>query len=168
SVYGPCRRFCSCASLPLQQIATAFYERYATVQYQSVRNNKLQQVSIRVGIWFGTRGRRFKSSLPDQFSVFARSKMRSKGFLARLRLPPIRGHTPSAPRYRFCGVRCLKQMLNSVFQQFDSPLQSAELSDPHYCDGQVQLKCRGAQHFNCAYEFFPGNKASRQQSDSIS
>jgi len=35
------------------------------VQYQSVRNNKFQQVSIRVGIWFGTRGRRFKSSLPD-------------------------------------------------------------------------------------------------------
>jgi hypothetical protein len=25
------------------------------VQYQSVRNNKLQQISTRFGIWFGTR-----------------------------------------------------------------------------------------------------------------
>jgi hypothetical protein len=60
--------------------------------------------------------------------------------LARLRLPPIRGHTPSAPRYGLRGVGCLKQMPNAVLQQFDSPLQSAELSNPHYCDGQAQLK----------------------------
>jgi hypothetical protein len=31
-------------------------------------------------------------------------------------------------------------MPNAVFQQFDSPLQSAELSNPHDCDGQGQLK----------------------------
>jgi len=48
----------------------------------------------------------------------------------------IREHTPSAP----LRVGCLKQMPNAVFQQFDSPLQIAELSNPHYCDGQVQLK----------------------------
>ena len=42
--------------------------------------------------------------------------------LARLRLPPIRGHTPSAPRYGLRGVGCLKQMPNAVFQQSDRPL----------------------------------------------
>src|SRR5215469_11373382 len=88
--------------------------------------------------------------------------------LARLRLPPIRGRTPSAPRYGLRGVGCLKQMLNAVFQQFDSPLQSAELPGPHDCDGQGQLKGRGAKHFDCADEFFPGDKAMRQQPDSIS
>jgi hypothetical protein len=31
-------------------------------------------------------------------------------------------------------------MPNAVFQQFDSPLQGAELADPHYRDGQAQLK----------------------------
>ncbi len=55
-------------------------------------------------------------------------------------LPPIRGHTPSAPRYGLRRAGGLKQMPNAVFQQFDSPLQSAELSNPHYCDGQMQLK----------------------------
>jgi hypothetical protein len=64
----------------------------------------------------------------------------ARRLLARLRVPPIRGHTPSAPRYGLRGVGCLKQLPNAVFQQFDSPLQSAELSNPHYCDGQVQLK----------------------------
>jgi hypothetical protein len=59
---------------------------------------------------------------------------------ARSRLPLIRGHTPSAPRYGLRGVGCLKQIPNAVFQQLDGPLQSAELSNPHYCDGQVQLK----------------------------
>jgi hypothetical protein len=60
--------------------------------------------------------------------------------LARLRLPPIRGHTPSAPRYGLGGVGCLKQMPNAVFQQFDSTLQGAELPKPHYRDGHVQVK----------------------------
>jgi hypothetical protein len=41
--------------------------------------------------------------------------------LARSRLPPIRGYTPSAPRYGLPCVGCLKQMPNAVFQQFDSP-----------------------------------------------
>ena len=64
----------------------------------------------------------------------------ARRLLARSRLPRIRGHTPSAPRYGLRGGGCLKQMPNAVFQQFDSPLQSAELSNPHYGDGQVQLK----------------------------
>jgi hypothetical protein len=64
----------------------------------------------------------------------------ARRLLARSRLPPIRGHTPSAPRYGLRRVGCLKQMPNAVFQQFDSPLQSAELSNPHHGDGQAQLK----------------------------
>ena len=64
----------------------------------------------------------------------------ARRLLARSRLPPIRGYTPSAPRYGLPCVGCLKQMTNAVFQQFDSPLQGAELSDPHYRDGHVQVK----------------------------
>jgi hypothetical protein len=36
-----------------QQLSTSGVQQ---VQYQSVKNNKFQQVSIRIGIWFGTRG----------------------------------------------------------------------------------------------------------------
>src|SRR5882724_111557 len=64
----------------------------------------------------------------------------ARRLLARSRLPPIRGYTPSAPRYGLRGVGCLKQMPNAAFQQFDSPLQGAELSDPHDGDGHVQVK----------------------------
>ena len=64
----------------------------------------------------------------------------ARRLLARSRLPPIRGYTPSAPRYGLPCVGCLKQTTNAVFQQFDSPLQGAELSDPHYRDGHVQVK----------------------------
>src|SRR5262245_66310852 len=53
---------------------------------------------------------------------------------------PSLGSLPPAPRYGLRGVGCLKQMAYAVFQQFDSPLQSAELSYPHDCDGQMQLK----------------------------
>ena len=64
----------------------------------------------------------------------------ARRLLARSRLPPLRGHTPPAPRYLLPCVGCLKQMPNAVFQQFDSPLQGAELSDTHYRDGHVQVK----------------------------
>ena len=64
----------------------------------------------------------------------------ARRLLAQSRLPPIRGYTPSAPRYGLPGVGCLKQMTNAVFQQSDGPLQGAELSDPHYRDGQAQVK----------------------------
>src|SRR5215831_6814102 len=65
---------------------------------------------------------------------------RARRLLARSRLPTFRGYAHSAPRYGLRGVGCLKQMPNTVFQQFDSPLQSAELFNPHYCDGHVQIK----------------------------
>jgi hypothetical protein len=59
-------------------------------------------------------------------------------------------------------------MPNAVFQQFDSPLQGAELSNPHYRDGHVQVKRWGAQYFNRVERIVPGNKARWQQPDSIS
>src|SRR5437764_5852782 len=90
------------------------------------------------------------------------------GLLGRSRLPPIRGYTPSAPRYGLPCVGCLKQMPNAMFQQSDGPLQGAELSNPHYRDGHVQIKRWRAQHFNLVDGNCPGNKASWQQPDSIS
>jgi hypothetical protein len=64
----------------------------------------------------------------------------ARRLLARPRLPPIRGHAPSAPRYGLPCVGCVKQTPNAVFQQSDSTLQGAELSKPHYRDGHVQVK----------------------------
>src|SRR6059058_989258 len=64
----------------------------------------------------------------------------ARRLLARSRLPPIRGYTPSAPRYGLPCVGCLKQMPNAMFQQSDGPLQGAELSNPHYRDGHMQIK----------------------------
>jgi len=111
-----------------------------------------------VPIWFE---RKFESSFPVELLPNLRARLRgtparpeswanasgdrraagdARRLLARSRLPPIRGYTPSAPRYWLRGVGCLKQMPNAVFQQFESPLQGAELSDPHYRDGHVQVK----------------------------
>jgi len=59
-------------------------------------------------------------------------------------------------------------MPNAMFQQSDGPLQGAELSNPHYRDGHVQLKRWGAQHFNLVERIVPGNKSRWQQPDSIS
>ena len=64
----------------------------------------------------------------------------ARRLLARSRLPPIRGYAPSAPRYGLRCVCCLKQMPNAVFQQFDGPLQGAQLSNPRYRHGQAQVK----------------------------
>jgi hypothetical protein len=59
-------------------------------------------------------------------------------------------------------------MPNAVLQQFDSPLQGAELSNPHYRDRQAQVKGRRAEHFNRVATVFPGNETGWQQPDSIS
>jgi hypothetical protein len=64
----------------------------------------------------------------------------SPRLFARLRLPPFRGNTPSASRDGLRGVGCLEQVPNAVFQQVDSPLQGAEVSNPYYRDGQAQLE----------------------------
>ena len=53
---------------------------------------------------------------------------------------------PSAPRYGLRGVGCLKQMPNAVFQQFDSPLQSAELSNPDYSVAELMLSWKKESH----------------------
>src|SRR5207244_10484814 len=90
------------------------------------------------------------------------------GLLGPSRRPPLRGHTLAAPRYGLpCGGR-LKQLPNAVFQQSDGLLQGAELSNPHYRDGRVQVKRWRTQYFHGIDRVIPDNKASRQQPDSIS
>jgi hypothetical protein len=92
----------------------------------------------------------------------------ARRLLARSRLPPIRWHAPSAPRYVLLCVGSLKQIPNAVFQQFDSPLQGADLSNPHYRDRHVQVKGWGTQHLNLVERSAHCDKACRQQPESIS
>jgi len=51
-------------------------------------------------------------------------------------------------------------MPNAVFQQSDGILQGAELSNPDYRDGSVQVKRWGTQYFHGIDRTIPGNKAS--------
>ena len=111
-----------------------------------------------VPIWFE---RKFESSFPVELLPNLSARLRGtparpescanasgdrrvagdvRRLLARSRLPPIRGHTSSAPRHGLLVVGCLKQMPNAIFQQSDGPLQGSELSNPHYRDGHVQIK----------------------------
>src|SRR5215468_1914453 len=76
------------------------------------------------------------------------------------RRSPLRGHTPSAPRYRLRGVGSLKQLPKPVCQQFDGLPQGAELPNPDYRDGSVQVKRWGTQYFHGIDRMIPGNKAS--------
>src|SRR6202167_5107535 len=92
---------------------------------------------------------------------------RSPGLLGRSRRPPIRGHTSSVPRHGLRGVGCLKQLPKPVFQQFDGLPQGAELPNPDYRDGPVQVKRGGTQYFHGIDRMIPGNKASRQQPHTI-
>ena len=90
-----------------------------------------------------------------------------RGLLARSRLPPIRGGTSSVSRHGPRGVGCFKQLPKPVFQQFDGLPQGAELPNPDYRDGPVQVKQWGTQYFHGIDRMIPGNKASRQQPDTI-
>src|SRR5258708_12882196 len=90
-----------------------------------------------------------------------------RGLLGRSRRPPIRGHTSAVPRHGLRGVGCLKQLPKPVFQLFDGLPQGAELPNPDYRDGRVQLKRWGTQYFHGIDRMIPGNKASRQQPDTI-
>jgi hypothetical protein len=92
---------------------------------------------------------------------------RCQGLLGRSRRPPIRRHTSSVPRHGLRGVGCLKQLPKPVFQQFDGLPQGAELPNPDYRDGPVQVKRWGTQYFHGIDRMIPGNKASRQQPDTI-
>src|SRR5439155_4026039 len=83
-----------------------------------------------------------------------------RGLLGRSRLPPIRGYTPSAPRYGLRGVGSLKQLPKPVCQQFNGLPQGAELPNPDYRDGSVQAKRWGTQYFHGIDRMIPGNKAS--------
>jgi hypothetical protein len=62
-----CRRFCAEKASDFnksQQLSTSGVQQ---VQYQSVKNNKLQQNSIGFGIWFGTRGSEVQILSPRPF-----------------------------------------------------------------------------------------------------
>jgi hypothetical protein len=52
---------------------------------------------------------------PEELTMNGTTSRRCSRLLARSRPPPIRGHTPSAPRYGLPCVGCLKQMTNAVF-----------------------------------------------------
>jgi hypothetical protein len=54
-----------------------------------------------------------------------------------------------------------------VCQLFDSLPQGAELPNPDYRDGSVQVKRGGTQYFHGIDRTIPGNKASGQQPDTI-
>ena len=83
-----------------------------------------------------------------------------RGLLGRSRRPPIRGHTSSVPRHGLLGVGSLKQLPKSLCQQFDGLPQGAELPNPDYRDGSVQVKRWGTQYFHGIDRMIPGNKAS--------
>src|ERR1700733_13848808 len=80
--------------------------------------------------------------------------------LARPRLPPIRGQTSTVPRHGLRGVGGLKQLPKPVCQLFDGLPQGAELPNPDYRDGSVQVKRWGTQYFHRIDRMIPGNKAS--------
>ena len=83
-----------------------------------------------------------------------------RGLFGRSRRPPIRGHTPSAPRHGLLSVGSLKQLPKPVCQQFDGLPQGAELRNPDYRYGSVQVKRRGMQYFYRIDSTIPGNEAS--------
>jgi hypothetical protein len=64
------------------------------------------------------------------------------------------------PRHGLRGVGCLKQLPKSVCQQFDGLPQGAELPNPDYRDGSVQVKRWGTQDFHGIERMIPGNEAS--------
>src|SRR6476660_2457662 len=87
------------------------------------------------------------------------SNKRCPGLLGRSR-PPIRGHTSSVSRHGLLGVGSLKKLPKPVCQQFDGLPQGAELPNPDYRDGSVQVKRWGTQYFHAIDRMIPGNKAS--------
>ncbi|HWH39843.1 MAG TPA: hypothetical protein VNU21_08385, partial [Usitatibacter sp.] len=58
-------------------------------------------------------------------------------------------------------------MPKPAFQQFDGLLQGAELSNPDYRNGPVQLERWRTQYFHAIDGTIPGNEASRQQPDTM-
>jgi hypothetical protein len=64
------------------------------------------------------------------------------------------------PRHGLRGVGGLKQLPKPVCQQFDGLPQCAELPNPDYRDGSVQVKRWRMQYFHGIDGTIPGNKAS--------
>ena len=116
-------------------------------------------VSDLVAILFGA-GIYVTGTLRLHASLNVQGLSNVRGLLGRSRRPPIRGHTSSVPRHGLRGVGRLKQLPKPMCQQFDGLPQGAELPNPDYRDGSVQVKRRGTQYFHGIDRVIPGNKAS--------
>src|SRR6202140_766720 len=90
-----------------------------------------------------------------------------RGLLGWSRRPPIRGHTSAVPRHGLPCVGRLKQLPKPVCQLFDGLPQGAELPNPDYRDGSVQVKRWGTQYFHGIDRMTPSNKASGYKPDTI-
>jgi hypothetical protein len=64
------------------------------------------------------------------------------------------------PRHGLLDVGSLKQLPKPMRQQFDGLPKGAELRNPDYRDGSVQVERRGTQNFHRIDRTIPGNKAS--------
>src|SRR5262249_24243842 len=62
-----CRRFCAEKASDFNKSQQPSTRGLQQVQYQSLKNNKFQQVSTRVAIWFGTRGSEVQILSPRPF-----------------------------------------------------------------------------------------------------
>jgi hypothetical protein len=92
---------------------------------------------------------------PEQYAAYlARTGMLAppllwrRSLFGRSRRPPIDGRTSAVPLHGLRGVGSLKQLPKPVCQQFDGLPQGAELRNPDYRDGSVQVKRWGTQYFH--------------------
>ena|SRR5213080_4332625 len=97
---------------------------------------------------------------PEVNAAIASQLAQVGGLLGRSRHSPIRGHNSSVSRDGLLGVGSLKQLPKPVCQQSDGLPQGAELPNPDYRDGSVQVKRWGTQYFHGIDRMIPGNKAS--------
>lgn len=99
---------------------------------QSLGINRILQISIRSGIWFGTRGRRFKSSLPDQLilgSIMIWDAQRQKHCRRYFEAQPPARHNSSLSRgesREAITARCPHSLSSHVFGSDLSTLARAE------------------------------------------
>jgi len=126
---------------------------------------------VPVGAYFNYSARREETVMlqlfPEQYAAYmARTGMlaprllRWGRVLGRSCRPPIHGRTSAVPLHGLRGVGGLKQLPKPVCQQFDRLPQGAELRNPDYRDGSVQVKRWGTQYFHRIDGMIPGNKAS--------
>jgi hypothetical protein len=64
------------------------------------------------------------------------------------------------PSHGLRDIGCLKQLPKPVCEQLDGLFQGAELRDPDYRYGSLEVKRWGTQYFHGIDRTIPGNKAS--------